>query len=426
MGGVGAGGELPKELRAMIKEDQWAGDTPPAYVPLHNTAGEEVGLIVIWYDNFLVLAEDQGTVAAWKQHIEERAQFCNAKWKTPVEKRQVEKVVEFLGLRFRHEPTGWHWQHVSTEKWERDVPETQTRRFFARLVGVIMWDATVSGRGASADQECVDVLRKISSGVVSRRSWGEEVGVTQAEAAVLKRRMDSIHLRDAANETMWFSGSATGNEGVVWMASDASDTTMAFVHLAREGATVPVPAWHEDAKTRHIYFKEMEAARAAIEWACVNFPGHVVVLATDNMAVFWAIKRGYTQVKGAQDDVKRINRALNESKCELEAVLVPGKWNVADQPSRGASLCRDNEKATRRVIGEALAGKSRMLCDWAGKLGETKQEKERKATGWRWGPGMEEEARMSEGFGDENEEVEGARPGKRGGGPVAGNKRTKC
>ena len=77
-----------------------------------------------------------------------------------------------------------------------------------------------------------------------------------------------------------------------------------------------------DAKPRHIYFKKMEAARAAIEWACENVPGHVVVLATDNMAVFWAIKRGYTQVTGAQEDVYRINRVLREKKCELEAVLV--------------------------------------------------------------------------------------------------------
>ena len=74
-----------------------------------------------------------------------------------------------------------------------------------------------------------------------------------------------------------------GNEGCVWMASDASDTTMVFVHLGREGATVPTPTWHEDAKKCHIYFKKMEAARAAIEWACEKFPGHVVVLATDNI-----------------------------------------------------------------------------------------------------------------------------------------------
>ena len=97
----------------MIREDQWAGDTPPAFIPLYNAAGEEFGLIVIWYDNLLVLAEDQDTVAAWKAHIEERAQFCNAKWKTPVEKRQVENTVKFLGLRFRHEPAGWQWQHIS-------------------------------------------------------------------------------------------------------------------------------------------------------------------------------------------------------------------------------------------------------------------------------------------------------------------------
>ena len=82
----------------------------------------------------------------------------------------------------------------------------------------------------------------------------------------------------------------------------------------------------EPGTRRHIYFKEMEAARVAVEWACVRFPGHVVVLATDNMAVFWAKKRGYIQVKGAQEDVRRINSALEEAGCELEAVLVPGKW----------------------------------------------------------------------------------------------------
>ena len=62
------------------------------------------------------------------------------------------------------------------------------------------------------------------------------MSVTPAEAAVLKRRMDTIHLRDEAMDTTWFKGSSIGNEGCVWMASDASDTTMAFVHLAQEGA----------------------------------------------------------------------------------------------------------------------------------------------------------------------------------------------
>ena len=125
------------------------------------------------------------------------------------------------------------------------------------------------------------------------------------------------------------------------------------------------------------------SARAAVVWACANFPGHVVVLATDNMAVFWAIKRGYTQVKGAQDDVQRINAALFEAGCDLEAVLVPGKWNVADQPSRGVDLCPENERHTRRMIQEALSGKSRVLCDWSRKLGESKEEKERKVWGYR-------------------------------------------
>ena len=101
--------------------------------------------------------------------------------------------------------------------------------------------------------------------------------------------------------------------------------------------------------------------------------------------------------------MRRINSALEEAGCELEAVLVPGKWNVADQPSRGVDLCAKNEEATRRVIREALTGKSRVLCDWGVKIGESREERERKVAGWRWAPGMEEEARLSEGFGEEDE-----------------------
>ena len=397
-------GDLTPELRAMVREDQWGGDTPPAFVPLYDKTGNEVGLIVVWYDNFLVLGEKEKVVTLWKEHIERRAKFCDARWKTPEEKRQVVGTVEFLGVRFRHDEGGWKWQHVDTEKWERDIPTTGTRRFFARVVGVIMWDATVSGRGPAADQACVDVLRKVSAGITDRRAWGDTVGVTPEEVQALNLRMAAIHARDGSGETAWYRGLATGNEGHVWMASDASDSKMAIVHLAEDGARVPIPVWCEEPKARHIYFKEMEAARAAVEWACARFPGHVVVLATDNMAVFWAIKRGYTQVKGAQEDVRRINRALDGAGCELEAVLVPGKWNVADQPSRGVDMCIKNEEATRRVIREALAGKSRVLCDWDGKLGESREDRERKVAGWRWAPGMEEEARLSEGFGEDEKE----------------------
>ena len=418
-------GDLPKNLKDMVKEEQWAGETPPAFVPIYNGDGEEVGVIVVWYDNFLVLGEDKEVVEAWKTHIEGRAQKCNAQWKTSVEKRQVMESVEFLGLRFRHSPQGWKWQHGDTAKWETSIPREAERRFYARMVGVIMWDATVSGRGAGADHECVDVLRKCSAGLTSRRAWGDSIAITVDEAAALQRRMDTIHARDGEGDTAWYHGAVTGGKGFVWMASDASDSTMAVVHLAAEGARLVLDPWSESPKARHIYFKEMEAARAAVVWACANFPGHVVVLATDNMAVFWAIKRGYTQVKGAQEDVQRINAALHEAGCDLEAVLVPGKWNVADQPTRKADLCPDNEKRTRRVIEEALTGRSRLLCDWSIKLGESKEEKERKVWGWRWAPDMEEEARATEGLGDVEEDGQTTRRERGEGGGASVEKRRK-
>ena len=418
-------GELPEDLRKMVREDQWAGDTPPAFVPLYNANGDEVGLIVVWYDNFLVLGEDKEVVEAWKGHIERRAQKCDARWKTSEEKRQVVDTVEFLGLRFAHSGEGWKWQHADVSKWERMIPEIGSRRFYARIVGVIMWDATVSGRGAGADQDCVEVLRKISAGVTCRSAWAEDFKVTPAEATVLQRKMEGIHAVDVDGETTWFRGTDTGRKGFVWIASDASDTKMAFVHLADTGPRLPKTPWSEPPHERHIYYKEMEAARAAVEWACLEYPGHVVVLATDNMAVFWAIKRGYTQAKGAQDDVRRINEALHKAGCDLEAVLVPGKWNVADQPSRGALLCPDNERHTRRVIQEALSGKSRLLCEWASKLGEGREEKERKVAGWRWAPGMEEEACATEGLGDGDEAAKPIRRERENDAEVSAPKRRK-
>ena len=63
-------GDLPPNLKAMVKEDQWAGETPPAFVPLYNADGGEVGVIVVWYDNFLVLSKDKEVVEMWKIHIE--------------------------------------------------------------------------------------------------------------------------------------------------------------------------------------------------------------------------------------------------------------------------------------------------------------------------------------------------------------------
>ena len=132
-----------------------------------------------------------------------------------------------------------------------------------------------------------------------------------------------------------------------------------------------------------------------------------------------------TQVKGAQDDVRRINAALFEAGCELEAVLVPGKWNVADQPTRDADLSQENEQHTSRVIQEALSGSSRLLCDWSRKLGESREEKERKVWGWRWAPGMEEEARATEGLRDVDEEGQATRRERGQGGGVSVEKRRK-
>ena len=87
-------------------------------------------MIVVWYDNFLVLGEDKEVVEAWKAHIEGRARKCNAQWKTAEEKRQVVESVEFLGLRFTHSPEGWKWQHVDTKKMGGPYsPECHTQIF---------------------------------------------------------------------------------------------------------------------------------------------------------------------------------------------------------------------------------------------------------------------------------------------------------
>jgi len=372
-------GEWPEKLSALIDFSNIKGDTPPSFIPL-TKGGVEIGLIVIWIDNIFVIATNKDIVESIRSHFMRRAKFCGAHFKIPTDKNgnalfidhegnaepeRVETSAVFLGAAFRWETDRFVWSHHSLDPYNKEVPLKAPRRDFSSIVGSLMWDATIAMEGTSCLQEDLDVIRRITKGVTQVRQWAEVVEITQSEHLTLTASLNRAMNRGDISVKDRFKTRA-----FVFAASDASSIKVGYVILGRERPTsVPDSANVFAAKAvgSHIFFKELQGAAWAITDLAIQNPGTTIVLAIDNSALFYVLRRGFTSTTEGRPTIQFISQLLKETGCELLPVLIPGLQNVSDAPSRDEPLDLARTQATWRALYAATYGGSRHLMNFGGK-----------------------------------------------------------
>ena len=347
------------------------GDTPPSFIPLRKN-GVEIGFIVIWIDNIFVIATDQTVVSDVRAHFMRRAKFVKAHFKIPTddkgeplfrdadgqpEPERVDTTAIFLGVTFRWHEDRFIWEHADLKSFHVKVPLSGPRRHFSSIVGSLMWDATVAMEGTSMLQSSFDVIRRITKGVNQRKQWAEIVAITEAEQRHLTENLQRVLTR-----------------GPIFVdlsrVSDASNKKVGYVHLPTELPT-GLPA-NENvhagaARGTHIFYSEFQAAAWAVTDLCSLFPGTMLVLAVDNSALFYVLRRGFTTTEEGRPYMEVIKQILRDTGCDLLPVLIPGLQNVADAPSRDEPLSMDRVLATWRALHAAAHGGSRHLVNFGGK-----------------------------------------------------------
>ena len=136
--------------------------------------------------------------------------------------------------------------------------------------------------------------------------------------------------------------------GKIYAASDASgqstEKSTARQHPGGWGWTI----WQSDGSSLdtmgmfdarlqplHIFLKELFTVTTLIEHLCKAHPGHTLVIAVDNTAAIGAINCRHSSNKIANEFIRRLNAALESSKCDLDITPVRSEDNAADAPSRG-------------------------------------------------------------------------------------------
>ena len=127
----------------------------------------------------------------------------------------------------------------------------------------------------------------------------------------------------------------------------------------------------------HIFYKELEAAGWAVEVMAQRYPGRLIVLATDNSAVYYLLLRGFTGVEAAIPMLDAIKHHLAENHCKLLPVMISGLQQIADCPTRDAPFEWGRLEATSHHLRAAVCGGGRSMHDWGSKRPRSVEERTR-------------------------------------------------
>jgi len=372
-------GEWPKGLSDLVDFSSLRGDTPPSFVPLWKE-GKEIGYIIIWIDNIFVIATDKAVVTDIRSHFIRRAKFVHAHFKLPAddlgnplfrdplgqpEPERIATSAIFLGVLFKWKTDRFVWEHGDLDGFRTDVKLTAPRRDYSSVVGSLIWDATVAMEGTSKLQKSLDVIRRLTKGVNQKKQWMEIVQITMEERATLLSDLQRALLRGTISVDL-----STPQRPFIFVASDASKKKIGYVRLPIARPTsLPVPEdVHQGAaQGSHIFYSELQAATWAILDLCMLHPGSMIVLAVDNSALFYVLRRMFTSTEEGRPYVEIIQQVLEDTTCDMLPVLIPGDQNVADGPSRDQEITEARTLATWRALYAAAYGGSRHLVNFGGK-----------------------------------------------------------
>ena len=154
---VAQGIAIQVALRAIAKSG-WASepgpsapDSPPPYVAVRDGQGRLVAFVVVWYDNYLVLANDKANHTTLMRAIDAELRRCKITYKMNEQGAAwtVERGRgEFIGIQFRHADDGFEWRHIEANVTEWAGAGLQPRDTMplmevARAIGVLVWDSAV-------------------------------------------------------------------------------------------------------------------------------------------------------------------------------------------------------------------------------------------------------------------------------------------
>ena len=357
---------------------------PPRYVQLRRNDGTFVGFISLTYDNVFLFCVDREIGLAAKSKIMKNFSLANIAVKQsslrlamndPRPDAEAYSLVMkdlsttgkadededhggicHLGVQFAAKfiidewRIQWRHEPKRTQKWKLyklALTQPTTRRFIARVCGVILWHLTILLRALCFATSLIEILRKVA--VPDRQRWDDVIELSLRERSYLDEELR------LATQNEWVTGTLpvprTAREYIVF--SDASKTAMGGVLCSEDGTVRDVwpRPFPKDFQKSHIYLKELGAVIWLIYAYVETLELHdtIITVVVDNSAAYFSLVNRYSANRHACHWLRKLEALLINRNIELDLVLVVSADNPADCPSRGLSTV-DPDRLRRGLL----------------------------------------------------------------------------
>jgi len=360
----------------------------PPYIELFDTSGKVVGFIKIVYDNIGIFLSDATLARSWKEQLLSCGPKFNVKWKEMyvLDSRGVFDVLHnspvmrsddptsrsheltFLGAEIQtassDHPFRWRHDQKKIHKWQRVFAKVPTTaKDVSKIVGVLVWDCIIHLMPFAAITEQIDGLRVVSGLVEKKSDWDRPLTVQTLrviQEIFSLERLQSMYAQISLNP--WYYGHHDPNRRTFFMASDATEQSIAGVLLNESGRVVTHFA-KLNLRPTHIYTKEVLAIYATVlfvQRVRGSDEAAVFRIAVDNKAAAAACMRCYSTCSGMNRILLKLWEFMERHNIKLQCVDIHTKLNIADLPSRRKPLTRRLANATMSVLTGRIPGRP----DW--------------------------------------------------------------
>jgi len=366
----------------------------PAFVTVRNDAGLEVGLITVWYDNFVIVAYQSELVDSIWANLERNRKIIGATWGevhrySPKEVREAASaptLVASTGEPLAKRPPGFLGMDIAVHSSPRpregdakshlmwrpssefvyrsrrlseqlSVADKVTRQQVSKLVGRLVWNAYARGKNLHMEHEAIQLCRINIPAGMKRKQWHEPTPLSSAQIQ---------QLCSAIQERITLEWTHTHRiDSRIILVSDSSGESGAYLELSGAGLVTRHQSWRWPAELQpaSIFIKELVAAVRAIESLDkrVQQDESVAVdLVVDNTAVAHVIRRGLSTNHHASELLCRMHRHLPLERVRVHTV--PSEANAADPLTRGRPIDMKRNLASVAAVTSSLAGWPKTLA----------------------------------------------------------------
>lgn len=353
--------------KPIFNEEQLQAEQLPTFV-----GSLKKGLLSVFYDNYIFMTPDESEAIEFKLRHSKTCQKLSVHIKAGSEehispdawvdlRKEDGKGWSYLGVEFGYAmDTGLQWRVAKRTEWFNQLgnePSPNTNRKMARLLGRLVFylHISLSPLMSTPDGRCVIKAMSELGHNASKCGWDfhRQFKSEQLEdlKAIWKKAIDGnpfpkSSTEDALKKSDWVMATDAsmvgwGYEGYHLDYPDAEDPLQVRQVQTEKGELLrKVAFYHHD--SRHIYYREMEAACRGIKAMfdflqrrkrSRSFSGKekdTVLVVVDNSAVAWGLRHGFTD----NEEGMRMMETVRPYLSRIEVVQVVSRDNPADCNSR--------------------------------------------------------------------------------------------